>query len=180
MAQTKKHKPNPSRARRKERGIAMFEELLSITKKISNELQQKIPEEYKWYQSRDKEATQDIKYNIKIRDDQKQPNIARALASHIVNTECQNMVILAEQNLHLNYMARLSRSFELAITTIEKELSELKETATSTSRNQYDEKIKNLETNLKQLQQENDDMRPYYDAIRKAWEKQQKWLDAHK
>jgi hypothetical protein len=158
----------------------MLEELLKITKKISDELQKRTLEEREWYLYCEKIANEDIAYNQKIAHNEKQPNIARALASHIIATESQKMLMLAEQNLLLDYMARFSLTFEIAITTIEKELSELKNTATSTSRNDYDEKIRHVETKLTQLQQESDSMRPYYDAIRASIEKMKKWRNNNK
>jgi hypothetical protein len=158
----------------------MLEEPLRIIKDTSDGLQQKVIELNKWFLSRKEIADKHITDYRKIRDDEKQPNIARLLASHVINTEYQLLLAQSEETIVLLHMTKLSKTLEIAVMAISKELSELKNTATSASRIEYDEKIKHLETNLKQLQQESDDMRPYYDAIRKAMEKQRKWLDANK
>jgi len=160
--------------------MAILEESLTIAKQVKGKIIQKAREQHEWYLSHKKTADEDIQYYKTIRDNEKQPNVKRVLASHIIETQLQTMLITANETITLSLLGILSSALELALTTTNKELSELKQTATSTSRNEYDEKIKHLETNLKQLQQETDSMKPYYDAIRNAMEKMTKWRDTNK
>lgn len=160
--------------------MTMLEKPLKITQEISDDLIKRALETNQWFLSHKKIADEQIENNKKIRDDEKQPNIVRVQASHAVISGSQTMAMVSGESILLLLMAKLSANIGLALTMIDKELSELKKTATPTSRNDYDEKIKHLETNLKQLQQESDRMRPYYDAIRNAMEKMDKWREANK